>query len=98
MQQNATYSITWSARASNAGGTVRPSALAVDILMTNSNVAERKTGQIGWLYAPEDAPNVGAHLPEDLCDAGAIAHQAADFRELTCSKRGRNRVARRQRG
>jgi len=58
----------------------------------------RTQDRIGGLYALEDASNVGAHLPKGLRDAGAIAHQATDFRELTCGKRCRNRVARRQRG
>src|SRR5689334_15860543 len=39
------HSITSSARASNVGGTVRPSALAVCRLMTNSNLVDCKTGR-----------------------------------------------------
>src|SRR5262249_30870974 len=39
------YSITSSARTSNDGGTVRPSALAVLRLMTNSNFVGCSTGR-----------------------------------------------------
>jgi hypothetical protein len=42
-QQN--YSITSSARTSNEGGTVRPSALAVLRLITNSNLVGCSTGR-----------------------------------------------------
>jgi hypothetical protein len=38
------YSITWSARASRAGGTARPSALAISRLMTSSNLFGCSTG------------------------------------------------------
>src|SRR6476619_2137789 len=39
------YSITSSARASSVGGTVRPIALAVCRLMTNSNLVDCSTGK-----------------------------------------------------
>src|SRR5215831_13476724 len=43
------HSITLSARARNAGGTVKPSALAVLRLMTNSNMVGCSTGRsAGW--------------------------------------------------
>src|SRR5262249_60609576 len=41
----AAHSITLSARARNAGGTVKPSALAVFRLMTNSNMVGCATGR-----------------------------------------------------
>src|SRR5262249_11094001 len=45
----AAHSITLSARARNAGGTVKPSALAVLRLMTNSNMVGCSTGRsAGW--------------------------------------------------
>ena len=43
------YSITSSARASSAGGTVRPSAFAVLRLITNSNLTEPATGKSAGL-------------------------------------------------
>jgi hypothetical protein len=39
------YSISSSARASKEGGTVRPSALAVFMLITNSNLVGCSTGR-----------------------------------------------------
>src|SRR2546422_10259641 len=55
----ALHSITSSARASSVGGISRPSALAVDILMTNSNVTERTTGRSAGVWpgtvGPADA-------------------------------------------
>src|SRR5262245_13365874 len=39
------YSITWSALARSVGGTVRPSALAVLRLITNSNLVGCRTGR-----------------------------------------------------
>ena len=41
----ASYSITSSARASKEGGTVRPSALAVFMLITSSNLVGCSTGR-----------------------------------------------------
>jgi hypothetical protein len=43
------HSITWSARASNDGGIVSPSAFAVLRLMTNSNVVGCSTGRLAGL-------------------------------------------------
>jgi hypothetical protein len=45
LQQKASYSITSSARTSKEGGTVRPSALAVLRLITNSNLVGCSTGR-----------------------------------------------------
>jgi hypothetical protein len=46
---NAAYSITSSARTSNEGGTVRPSALAVFMLMMSSNLVGCSTGRSAGL-------------------------------------------------
>src|SRR4029077_19607583 len=43
------HSITSSARASNAGGTLSPSARAVGKLMTSSNLVDRTTGKSAGL-------------------------------------------------
>ncbi len=45
VQQLMTYSMTWSARPSSDGGTVRPRALAVFRLMTSSNFVGRSIGR-----------------------------------------------------
>ena len=44
--QTMAYSITWSARASSAGGTVRPSALAVLRLIASSYLVGACTGKL----------------------------------------------------
>ena len=44
-QQEGVYSITSSARASNAGGIATPRAFAAFILMTNSNLTDCTTGR-----------------------------------------------------
>jgi hypothetical protein len=46
---HAIHSITASARASIAGGTVRPSILAVSVLMTNSKLVDCATGRSAGL-------------------------------------------------
>src|ERR1700730_3131898 len=48
-QQDASYSITSSAVASNCGGTVRPSIVAVWELMTSSNLLDCTTGKSAGL-------------------------------------------------
>ena len=48
------YSITSSARASTAGGIVRPSAFAVLRLMTRSNLRRLLDGQVGGFGPLED--------------------------------------------
>ena len=45
LQKSSVYSITWSASESMAGGTARPSALAVLRLMTKSNLVDCCTGR-----------------------------------------------------
>lgn len=45
VQQTMAYSITSSATESSAGGTVRPSILAVTVLITNSNFVDCTTGR-----------------------------------------------------
>jgi hypothetical protein len=47
--QSGTYSITSSARESNEGGTVRPSALAVFMLITSSNLVGCSIGKSAGL-------------------------------------------------
>ena len=48
-QQIASYSITSSARATSVGGTTRPRALAVFILITSSNLVGISTGRSAGL-------------------------------------------------
>src|SRR3974390_111148 len=64
-----TYSIISSARACIAGGTARPSALAVLRLITSS-------------YLVEDAVNIIWCLAKLLGKIGAISDQAACFRKI----------------
>src|SRR6266540_7150510 len=52
------HSITSSERASSVGGTVRPSALAVLRLMTNSYLVGDCNRKVGWLLALEDTIHV----------------------------------------
>ena len=63
------YSITSSARASTDGGTVRPIALAVFRLLTNSYLS-RLHWQVGRLLAFEDAVDVARSHQNDssTCD------------------------------
>src|SRR3954453_8988304 len=49
LQQIASYSITSSARATSVGGTSRPRALAVFILMASSNFVGCSTGRLAGL-------------------------------------------------
>jgi hypothetical protein len=51
-QQNSRYSITSSARASNMGGTVRPSALAVVRSMTRSKFVEARRMRVCYPSRP----------------------------------------------
>jgi hypothetical protein len=55
------YSITLSARASNAGRTVTPKALAVLRLITNSNVDGCFIGNVRGLDALEDFDDLLGH-------------------------------------
>ena len=48
-RQASVHSITSSARASSVGGTLRPSALAVFMLITSSNLDGRSTGRSAGL-------------------------------------------------
>src|SRR6266511_2633705 len=60
-----THSITSSAMASTPGGKVRPSALAVFRLMTNSNLVGCKTGRSAG-FRLEDPAGVGAELAKSF--------------------------------
>ena len=71
------YSITWSARASSVGGTVRPSALAVVRLMISSTFVALLHRQVGRFLALENSAGVDADLSEQVRKTGTVAHQAA---------------------
>ena len=54
------YSITSSARERSEGGTVRPSALAVFILIVSSNLVDACTGRSAGLAPLKDAAAIDA--------------------------------------
>ena len=56
------YSITSSARANSAGGTVIPGSLAVSALITNSNFVECTTARSADFTRLKDATGIDAHL------------------------------------
>jgi hypothetical protein len=55
---------------------VRPSVLAVFMLMTNSTFTDRK---IGGLFALEHSARVNTHQSMCIGERGPIAHQAASY-------------------
>jgi hypothetical protein len=69
--------MTSSASASSLSGMLRPSALAVFILITNSNRAGLLDRQIGGLGAFEDLAGVDTDLAIAIADADAVAHEPA---------------------
>ena len=89
------HSITSSARASSEGGTVRPSVLAVWMLMTSSNLLDCTTGRSAGLGALEDAPSIDADLTPRIRNVGSVAHQSADFGNFACARCHREQVTRR---
>jgi hypothetical protein len=77
----APYSITSSARASSAFGTVRPSVLAVLRLITSSYLVGGLYGQVGRFLALEDAVNVRGRAPVRLDRIKTIGDQPATGNE-----------------
>ena len=63
--------------ASTPGGMVSPSALAVFMLMTSSNLVGRKTGQIGRFGTLQDTSGIDACLLIDVRQINPITHQTA---------------------
>jgi len=72
------HSITSSAVASSACGTLRPRTFAVCRLMTNSN-GRPYHRQLGRFLPLEDASGIDANLAIPLSRTRPVAHQAADF-------------------
>jgi hypothetical protein len=70
----AIHSITSSAATSNLSGTVRPSILAVEALMTSSNFVRLLDWQIRRLRALEDTPGVDANAAPRISHARAVVH------------------------
>ena len=75
---------------------VRPSALAVLRLMTNSTLYGLLDRQIGGLRALENSAGIDAGLTICIGKTGSVAHQAAGRGELTQRVNRRQRVARRK--
>ena len=95
--QGSPYSITASAALSTPGGTSRPSALAVCRLMTNSNLVDCNTGRSAGLRAVKDSTSVGSDLTKHVRTIGRVAHQPADFDNLTTGIGRGNPIARGER-
>ena len=74
------YWITSSARASTAGGIVRPSAFAVLRLITSSNLVGCSTGRVGRLGALQDLVQ-RTRPPDGTCEGGSV-HRPVDTRPL----------------
>src|SRR6516164_4245866 len=87
------HSMTSSARARIAGGTVRPSALAVLRLTTSSNVVGCWTGRSAGLAPLRIFSDVDADLAMDRRKAGAIADQTASLGVYAPRINRRNRLA-----
>ena len=71
------YSITWSARVSSVGGSVRPSALAVLRLTTKMELGRELNRQIGRLAALEDLVDEARGLAIHRQLVRGIRHQAS---------------------
>ena len=91
------HSITSSARASSGSGNVRPSALAVLRLMTNSTFGRLHDRQVGGLFALENPAGIDAGQTISIGNVATVAHQAAGGGELAHPIDRGHRVARRQR-
>ena len=62
---------------------VRPSALAVVRLMTNSNLVDCSTGKIAKFFPLQNPADIDAGLTKGFSDISRIAYQATSFDELT---------------
>jgi hypothetical protein len=87
------YSITSSARASTAGGTSSPSALAALRLNTSLNLVGRCTVQLRRLRVFQNLPSVNPYLTVSVGNARSIIHEATGRRELAPRVDGRHFVA-----
>jgi hypothetical protein len=77
VQQTPSYSISSSARRRNPSGIVRPSALAVLRLTTNSNFVGDWTGSSLTLVAAQDAVDIGGGTAINIGEIRGVGHQAA---------------------
>ena len=92
------HSITSSAvRLQRSCGTVRPSALAVLRLITNSNLVDCMNRQVGGLLTLENPAGVDADLAIGIGNAGPVAHQAASHDKFAQVIDRRQHIASRQR-
>ena len=71
------HSMTSSARPSSGSGIVKPSVLAVFMLMISSTFTACCTGKIGRLLALENPARVDADKTIHIDKVGAVTHQAA---------------------
>src|SRR5215471_5566179 len=63
-------------------GTSMPSALAVCMLITNSNLVDCKTGRSAGVCTFEDMSSVDPHLAKHVRTVGRVAHQPTGFDSL----------------
>src|SRR5262249_33209246 len=89
----APHSITSSAMASNPGGKVIPSDLAVFRLISSSNLADWDHRQFSRSRAVQNFAAVDAGLAIGVCQIRRIAHQAASSDELALAIDGRQCIA-----
>ena len=75
------YSMTSSASARSLSGTVNPSALAVFMLITSSNLTGVLDRKLARLLAFEDAVGIGRRTPVLINKNRAVRDQAAEFSE-----------------
>src|SRR5262245_5478319 len=90
------HSNTWSARWSSAGGTVRPSALAVLRLITSSNLVACSTGRSAGRASLRTFVHVDGEAAEDVASVPSVGHQPARLGELPIPGDARQLVRRRE--
>ena len=93
----ASYSMISSARERSEGGTVRPSALAVLRLITNSNLVAFCTGRSAGFFALKDAIDVASGLPALTERVRSVGDQDPISDQETGLIARRQSVSRRQR-
>ena len=76
------HSTTLSARCSNDGGIVRPSALAVLMLMTSSSLDDCSTGKSAGFAPFQDLVYVASGAPKVVSDVGGIGNEASGSDKL----------------
>ena len=92
------YSITRSARTRIDGGIVKPSALAVFMLITSSNFVGNSTGRSPGLAPLRILSTKYASRQEGIGQVRAVAHEIAPLGKLRPARNRRNAILDRDRG